>query len=364
MPTDIHAGDDDRKIGESEGFRNRMTFSVLSIIICTKNRRNDLAITLQSVFLQSHLPDSVIIIDDSVTQDTEDLIRECSATVPIRLVYIRSDKPHSGLPAARNTGIRNLPAATEIVLFLDDDVTLEKTYLESMLSVFRTHPEITGCTGHITNDYSTRPAYEKFLLWIIGTINPVLVPASLVHPSVTWTGEALSPLFPKPERTHTRAEWLSGSNMAYRGNVFSDGHFFDEHLTRYALGEDLLFSHLLFREGKDLSLVYTARLVHRVSSGDRIPSLSRFVMTIGYRRYVLKKFFGQTHRSDFAFPLFVVQFISAAFILSLKQSGNLQYWKEALKGYYTARRLIHTSADGDLGKINEFCSLYHQETKG
>lgn len=363
MSTVIHAGDDDSKIRESGEFWNPINFPVLSIIICTKNRRNDLAITLQSVFLQSHLPDSILIIDDSVMQDTEDLIRECSATVPIRLVYIRSDKPHSGLPAARNTGIRNLPAATGIVLFLDDDVTLEKTYIESMLAVFGTHPEITGCTGHVTNDYSTRPAYEKFLLWIIGTINPVLVPASLVHPSITWTGEAVSPLFPKPERTYTWAEWLSGSNMAYRGTVFSDGHFFDEHLTRYALGEDLLFSHLLFREGKILSLVYTARLVHRVSPGDRIPPLSRFVMTIGYRRYILKKIFGQTHRVDFAFPLFVVQFISAAFILSLKQSRNLRYWKEALKGYRAASRLIHTGTDSDLEKINEFCSLYHQETK-
>ncbi|MGA2161170.1 MAG: glycosyltransferase [Methanoregula sp.] len=333
-----------------------MTFPVLSIIICTKNRRNDLEITLQSVFLQSQLPDSIIIVDDSATQETENLVREYSASVPVKLIYVRSSMPHTGLPASRNTGIQNLPAATEIILFLDDDVTLEKSYLESILTIFLTNPEISGCTGFITNAYYSRPAYEKFLLWIIGVINPVLVPVSIFEPSVARTGEAIAPLFQKKEKNHIKAQWLSGSNMAYRRKVFLDSHSFDEHLTRYALGEDMIFSHMLFREGKQLIMVYNARLIHRVSPDDRIPPLAKFVMALGYRRYAIRKCFGQHRMNRIFFRLFIIQYITAAFALSLKMNGNLDYWKQAMKGYRIARTLFRDTDDVNLSKINEFCS--------
>ena len=105
-----------------------MPLSVLSIIICTKNRPNDLKITLGSVFQQSFLPDSVVIVDDSTSDDTEILVRDYAASTPVNLIYSHSPRPHSGLPAARNTGIKKIPDITEIILFLDDDVTLEKQY--------------------------------------------------------------------------------------------------------------------------------------------------------------------------------------------------------------------------------------------
>jgi len=333
-----------------------MPLSVLSIIICTKNRPNDLKITLESVFQQSFLPDSVVIVDDSTSDDTEILVRDYAVSTPVNLIYSHSPRPHSGLPAARNTGIKKIPDITEVILFLDDDVTLEKQYLESIESVFSRCPEISGTTGFIPTGYYSRSVYEKFLLWIISGLNPVLVPATLICPSVSRTGEALSPLFLKKDTSHIPAQWLSGCNMAYRAEIFRNGNSFDEHLTRYALGEDMIFSYGLFREGKKLIMVYPARLIHRISPDDRIPPVARFVMTLGYRRYAIRKCFGQHLMNPVFFMLFLIQFITAAFILSMKRSGNLHYWNQAMKGYRIVMTLFRDTDDADLSKINVFCS--------
>src|ERR1700693_2218667 len=95
----------------------------LSVIIPTKNRPNDLGVTLETLFRQSALPQQLIIVDQSESGESQkrfELIFDgCSSRVreTIQVLYI-SDTKISGLAAARN---KSMELATgEVWLFLDD----------------------------------------------------------------------------------------------------------------------------------------------------------------------------------------------------------------------------------------------------
>jgi GT2 family glycosyltransferase len=326
--------------------------SGISIIICTKNRSADLAITLDSVFSQSILPDSLVIVDDGDIDNTRPVLKKNDSTPEIRVVYIHPEKESSGLPAARNRGIHAIPDLTGIILFLDDDVTLEDTYLEKLRDLFLKNPDLCGASGFIRNGNYRRSLPVKVLLLIAGFILPPLVPASLFGPRVTRTAEALYPVFRKPRADAVPAQWLSGCNMAYRSTVFKGGVVFDEQLTRYALGEDMLFSHRLYQNGKKILLSYNALLSHRVSGEGRIPPFRKLVMIFGYRKYAISRFFQNGLLSSFWYAVFVIQCVLSSFITSIRNGRGLAPVKEVIRAYHMTREFEKEIGSGNLERFN------------
>jgi GT2 family glycosyltransferase len=323
-----------------------------AVIICTKNRANDLDITLNSVFLQTLLPDIILIVDDSNNDATKQMIKKYSLLSPIEINYIRPTTANTGLPAARNCGIKNVPENTDIIVFLDDDVTLDPHYFESLIEQFLALPQVAGVGGFILEGYHNRRWYEKPILAMIGFLIPSLVPASLFEFRVTKTGQPLRPLYLQYSKNFGNAEWLSGSNMAYRTSVFKEGDVFDENFVRYAQGEDIVFSHQLYKNGKKLFIAKKAQLSHRVSLEDRIPSLKHLIMIFGYRKYTIQKFSGVGAAGSLYYQLFVLNFFVAAFVLSLIRKNNFNYLKETIKAYNIFKRYEEMIGKNDLESFN------------
>ena len=194
-------------------------------------------------------------------------------------------------------------------------MTLDNGYIHNICEVLNDNPDLSGISGLITNEYSDRFHPKKLFLAFVGLVNPVLVPATFFIPRVTRPAEAMGPLFLKSGASRVPAQWLSGCNMAYRTTIFSEGWRFDEQLTRYALGEDLIFSHMLYERGKKLALVYNARLMHRTSPVGRLPSHSALMMRFGYRRYAQTLFSGKSNLRSWYYHIFVAEFMAASFIL-------------------------------------------------
>jgi glycosyltransferase involved in cell wall biosynthesis len=328
----------------------------IAVIICTKNRANDLDITLESIFHQTLLPDSLLIVDDSSNDVTEKIMKKYLLLLQTDLVYLHPKSPNSGLPAARNFGIASVPGSTDIIIFLDDDVTLDPRYLESIREPFLLSPKISGAGGYITTGYHTRPWYEKLFLAPIGFFIPTLVPVSLFHFRITKTGEALAPLFMQCTKKIGNVEWLSGCNMAYRISVFREGNIFDENFVRYAQGEDILFSHRLHKNGKKLLITKESRLHHRVSPEERMPSLVQLIMVFGYRKYAIQKFSGKGAAGSLYYWWFVVNFFMSAFILSLIQKNGLSYMKNTLMAYRIFKQFEKQIGMNDLKSFNAIFS--------
>lgn len=90
---------------------------MITVVIPTHNRIDDLKRALQSVYVQTVLPDEIIVVDDgSSPAVTEEIFAE--APKQIKTLLLRNEQA-KGAPNARNRGIE--AASSEWIAFLDDD---------------------------------------------------------------------------------------------------------------------------------------------------------------------------------------------------------------------------------------------------
>src|SRR5262245_8952737 len=126
----------------------------LSAIIPTKGRPSELVIVTHNLLNQTLLPAEIIIIDQSPDDCGRRLVLQLLAGVSsevrdsVRLEYVL-DQSISGGSAARNRGLEL--AKGNVLLCLDDDVELEKDFLEEIIAAFRFRPRAAAVCGIITN---------------------------------------------------------------------------------------------------------------------------------------------------------------------------------------------------------------------
>jgi glycosyltransferase involved in cell wall biosynthesis len=103
----------------------------ITVALCTYNRCRSLAKALDSV-ARSTVPEfvewEVLVVDNNSTDQTRQVSEEFYRQYPDRLRYIF--EPHQGKSYALNTAIQN--ARGEVLAFMDDDVTVEPTWLQNL----------------------------------------------------------------------------------------------------------------------------------------------------------------------------------------------------------------------------------------
>ena len=123
--------------------------ATISAVIPTKNRPEDLKRAVLSVLSQSRLPEQLLIIDQSESPESREivgqLVPEDSA---IALVYVL-DTSITGLVDAKRHSLSI--ASGDLICFLEDDIILEGTYFEEIVKGFANHPQMLGCCGVVTN---------------------------------------------------------------------------------------------------------------------------------------------------------------------------------------------------------------------
>lgn len=131
----------------------------LSVVICTRNRKDLLKGTLLTLDDQS-LPSSsyeIIVVDDGSEDGTEETVK--SLKLKCSLTYIRKD--WGGRSETRNVGIER--AIGEICVFVDDDIMARHDFLENHASWHRRHPgsivrgPIINVTEYKIPDYKPGP---------------------------------------------------------------------------------------------------------------------------------------------------------------------------------------------------------------
>ncbi|MBP0113881.1 glycosyltransferase [Bradyrhizobium vignae] len=187
---------------------NSSSFLSASVVICTRDRPDELKVCLSSLSKQSCAPSEIIVVDNaSKNQRTREV------AVAAGVTYVREERP--GLDIARNTGA--LRATGEIVAYTDDDVLLHPRWLECLVSAFDA-PEIGAVTGLVLPADLTTEAQRHFeTYWGFNRgyskkdIDSAVFGSFRRHPFPSW-------------------EIGAGASMAFRRNVFEKVGLFDERL--------------------------------------------------------------------------------------------------------------------------------------
>ena len=116
--------------------RNCIHGTPISVLICTRNRPDDIILVMPNIMSQDHPNYEVIIVDQSTDDVSEERIKANYGTDP-RLRYIRPGTV--GLSIARNQALAE--ARHEICAFTDDDVEVPLDWLSKIDHAFATYPE-------------------------------------------------------------------------------------------------------------------------------------------------------------------------------------------------------------------------------
>ena len=203
----------------------RLANEKIAVVIATRDRVDSLDRCLVSLMSQTRIPDQIIVVDNApASSETEELL---SSRYRGRVRHVV--EPIPGLGRAHNTGLRHV--TSDLVLFTDDDVVLDRHWTAAMASPM----EEDGSVGCVTG---------------------LILPAELETRAQVWTerhggfGKGLqrrtfdlkenrpqSVLFP-----FTAGQFGSGANMAFRAGALRRIGGFDAALgagTHARGGDDL-----------------------------------------------------------------------------------------------------------------------------
>ena len=121
---------------------NLADFPSLTVAICTKDRPDNLTRCLNSLLkLQEKSYFEILVVDNAPSdQRTQDVV---AALPTVR--YVREPKP--GLDFARNLAIS--AATGEILAYIDDDVVVDRQWLDGLKEAWGENPDASAFTGLI-----------------------------------------------------------------------------------------------------------------------------------------------------------------------------------------------------------------------
>ncbi len=244
----------------------------VAVIIASTGRPANLATALRHFSSQSQSPAAILL---SVAS-REDLPPDLDAYPGVSHVI-----GPKGLPAQRNTGLRNLGADADIVAFFDDDYIPSRRCIEHVASFFAAHPDVAGANGLLLAD----------------GINTSGIATAQAEELISRHDSATS----APDMSIRRdLKGLYGCNMTYRRRMI-EGIWFDERLKLYGWQEDIDFAAQLLGRGR-LVQTHAFAGVHQGVKGGRASGVR-----LGYSQIINPLYLADkgTMRTGFALRIII-----------------------------------------------------------
>jgi GT2 family glycosyltransferase len=237
-----------------------LSHSSISAIVPTIGRPESLRRLLESLEFQTQRINEVIIADGSDSSETASVVSDPRwQRVGLNLTRICVHPPNA--VDQRKAAIKL--ATGDFLLFLDDDVVLERDCVERMFELLEANPDVVGATAHFSNQQWPKPTKLWHLYLFLSRVR-----------NGGWQGRVLGPLLrfgynPVPEEAAS-TEWLGTGNSLVRHLAYDQsGGFSDFFLYRSTINEDIDLSLKLTKIGR-LLFCPSARMAHHRASEGRV----------------------------------------------------------------------------------------------
>ena len=253
----------------------------ISVIIATRNRADALeTISLPSLVKQDFKDFEVIIWDASNDDKSKIVVEKYIQSHPDMVIrYFKA--PRVGSASQRNDAVK--VAKGEIVFFIDDDSEVSPDGISTLIEVFE-DKSVFGAGLPLKNSGNKQILpFRKLLSRLYDLI--FRLPHGSKKRKVMLSGWNI---WPSNNDNPGKAEWLSGCSMGFRKTVF-DKISFNEELQKfggYALGEDVEFSHRLFRNKIKIVISQKGYIIHREAKDGRLENERIFAAQI-YNHFII-----------------------------------------------------------------------------
>jgi GT2 family glycosyltransferase len=277
-----------------------------ALIIATRNRPNELLVSVESIVAQTLLPGEFCIVDSSDETPVRAKIEELCSEVGLTLDY-HHPAPR-GLTIQRNIGVER--TSGDPVFFVDDDVFLEPNCHEEILKEYeKWGPELGGVRATPKNP--ARPPLISILWRKLFGIGGWWPEASGKMNAGFWV-EGIS-----IAAGVRKIEYMTGWFMSFKREVL-EKETFDEALSGYAHKEDVDFTYRVHKRGYLMLQTPKAICAHFQTVTSRLPSHQLMRMNLGNQFYLFRKNMPQDGRHKVAlwwglFGLFLLNIGRAAF---------------------------------------------------
>ncbi len=210
----------------------------VSIVICTRDRAENLRLTLDSIRRCESPGDmaaEMVVVDNGSTDGTNQVISEARFNgAPVRRVW----EPAPGLSRARNAALR--ATSSDILLFTDDDVRVPPRWIAGMCA-----PILSGAMDAVAGGVHFPAEYE---------------PRLAREPLRSRRGWLASTERTDPDQPNC----LVGANMAFSRRAADAVGEFDPQLGAGALGfcEETLFASRLLAAGCRIGTAFSVSVEH------------------------------------------------------------------------------------------------------
>lgn len=211
----------------------------VTVMIPVRNAAENVAVTMESLFAQTRLPDEVVVADGGSTDDTVKRIEAFgNRGVPIRVVQNESLFAGGGRNAATRA------ATHDLLVNLDIGNRADPNWLAAMVMAFEEDPSL---------EYVGGVFYPMFNTWFERTSAAIIYFEDTL--GTTWTTEELK----------TKARFsgvIGGMCMAYRRSIWQRAGGFPEWAKK---GQDRLFSLRVVRVGGKAGLTLHSVMYHHMA---------------------------------------------------------------------------------------------------
>jgi len=224
------------------------TAPFISVVICTRDRPDQLEVCVDYVARQDYPNFEVVIVDNVPSGDIVRKLVEARDGEPVTFRYVAEHRP--GLSWARNTGVE--AAAADLIAFLDDDDEPDSRWLAGIARGFARGDDV-GCVTGMTLAARLETVAQELFEELGGHST-----GRGFTPTIFTRKGPQDPLFPRPP-------FGAGANMAFRRESLKRIGGFDVALgagTPTRMGEDSLAFTLVLLAGYSIAYEPSALMRH------------------------------------------------------------------------------------------------------